>query len=57
MDERAGSVKDYRKRAAELRAEAESMSNVHTKKRLLEIADNYDQLARALEKPKRPNSN
>ena len=44
------SIEAYRQRATEIRAEAESMSNVHMKKRLLERADSYDVLARALEK-------
>ena len=53
MDERAASIKAYRKRAQEARAEAETFSNVHVKKRMLEIADNYDLLARALKKENR----
>ena len=44
------SIEAYRQRAAEIRAEAKSMSNVHSKNRLLETADSYDALARALEK-------
>ncbi len=44
------SIEAYRQRATEIRAEAKRISNVHAQKRLLETADSYDALARALEK-------
>lgn len=43
-------AESYRKRAAELRAEAETISNVYEKKALLDQAANFDQLARLLER-------
>ena len=43
-------IEAYRQRAADIRAEANSMSSIHLKKRLLETADCFDALARALEK-------
>jgi len=48
--EELSSIEAYRQRASEIRAEANSMRNVHAQKRLLETADSYDALARALEK-------
>ena len=48
-DEDARSYKGYRQRAADLRAEAETVTNAQTKKTLQEVAANYDQLAKSLE--------
>ena len=49
MDEDALALKGYRKRAADLRAEAESLTNSNAKKKLQDVAASYDQLARSLE--------
>jgi hypothetical protein len=61
MDEDARSTKGYRQRAADLRAEAETMTNSQTKKMMQDVAASYDQLARSLEAmarvPKGRNSN
>jgi hypothetical protein len=46
----SGSAAAYRKRAAELRAEAEAVNNDYVKRGLLDQAANFDQLARLLDK-------
>ena len=50
MDEAARSVRAYRARAEQLRAEAELIRDPATRKALLDIASNYDQLANRVAK-------
>jgi hypothetical protein len=50
MTNRSAPAEAYRKRAFELRAEAETISNVYQRNALLEEANNFDQLARLLDK-------
>ena len=55
MDEEARSAKGYKACAPQIRAEAENISYPETKQALLNIAANYEQLARRV--PKSQNSN
>jgi hypothetical protein len=48
MDGDAGKVKRYRDRAAEMRAEAETMTGPETRKMLLDVAASYETLANML---------
>ena len=48
MDGDAGLVARYRKRADEVRAIAETLQDERAKKVLKEVADDYEQMARAL---------
>jgi hypothetical protein len=50
MSEGAQSVKGYRARAEQIRAEADAMTNLETRQALLHIAANYEQLAYRVEK-------
>ena len=52
MDETARSGADYRARAKQIRAEAERVPDIETRKALLDIAANYEQLANRVEKNK-----
>ena len=49
MVDSAQSAKAYRERAAELRADAETMGNAETKRLTLEVAAAFDQLAWSIE--------
>ena len=49
MVENPGTITGYRKRAMELRAEAAAMTNADTKKMMLLVAANYEQLANSLD--------
>jgi len=50
MSEGAQSAKGYRARAAQIRADADAMTNPETRQALLRIAANYEQLAYRVEK-------
>ena len=53
MVEVGGAAKIYRQRAMQLRGEAHAVNDEETKKSLLCIAENYEQLARLVEKTAR----
>lgn len=55
MDEVVRSAKGYRARAEQLRAEVERITDPATRKALLDIAANYEQLANRVEKSKTSN--
>jgi len=50
LEENTRSARGYRTRAEQLRAEADTVKDDRTKKALIEIAANYDQLADRVEK-------
>ncbi len=50
MAEKPVTAKRYRERAAELRAEADSMKDENKRMLLRSMADNYEQLAKTAEK-------
>ena len=54
MDVGIQSARGYRARAVQLRAEAEAMSRPETRKALLSLAGNYDQLAHRVENSRTP---
>jgi hypothetical protein len=56
MEDNARSARGYRARAAQLRAEAETMSNPNTREALLRIASSYEQLAKRVEKSGSPSN-
>jgi len=49
MDEETPKAKQFRKKAAEARAEAEKMTMTQAKQMLLEVAANYERLADTLD--------
>jgi hypothetical protein len=49
MDGGSFTAKNYRERANELRAQAQSMTDPGNRKIMLSIADNYEQLAKNIE--------
>jgi len=50
MEESTQSAVGYRRRAAELRTVAEASGNPETKRAMLSIADNYEQLVSSIER-------